>query len=223
MEIDQHNSSGVPAREPLLSPTRSDIKKLRAEGAIHRGRTKKLIWLIAVLVVLGGIVFASAQYSAYRSRVVPGEVYADDGQEHVSLTHQFTYSSNPPSSGPHYGSPANWGIYDYEVNDKFFIHNLEHGGVWIAYRPDIPAEAVAALKGIVDEFGGSKFVMAPRALNDTDIAVVAWARVYKFNLENGALADTRKEDMRTLYRARKNRGPELVPDTMPGVDPKSVK
>ena len=110
MEIDQHHNGGMPVKEPLSSSTRSDIKKLRAQEAIRRNRMKKLIWIIVVLAVLGGIVLASVKYSAYRSRVVPGEVYADDGQEHVSLTYEFTYSSNPPSSGPHYGTPAKWDI-----------------------------------------------------------------------------------------------------------------
>lgn len=203
--------------------TRGEMKRSRAVQAIRRGKTKKLLWVLVAIVIVAGFVIGGIKYSRSRAVMVPGEVYADDGQEHVSLTRQFTYSSNPPSSGPHYGSPASWGIYDYEVNDKFFIHNLEHGGVWIAYRPDIPAEVVAELGAIVDEYGGSKFVMAPRSGNDTDIAIAAWNRVYKFDLSGSALTESEKEQIHTFYRARKNKGPEFVPDTMPGVDPKSVK
>lgn len=203
--------------------TRGEIKRNRAAQATRRGNTKKFLWVLVAIVAIAGIIIGGIKYSRSRAVTVPGEVYGNDGQEHVSLTRQFTYSSNPPSSGPHYGSPANWGIYDYEVNDKFFIHNLEHGGVWIAYRPDIPAEVVAELRAIVDEYGGSKFVMAPRSGNDTDIAIAAWNRVYKFDLSESTLTDSEKEQIHAFYHARKNKGPEFVPDTMPGVDPKSVK
>lgn len=217
------SSSQTEIRPAVSEPTKGDIKRMRIENATRRGNTKKLLWVLVAIVVVAGFVIGGIKYSRYRAVTVPGEIYGDDGQEHVALTYQFTYSSNPPSSGPHYGSPARWGVYDYEVNDKFFIHNLEHGGVWIAYRPDVPAEVVAQLRAIVDEYGGSKFVMAPRPLNDTDIAVAAWNRVYKFDLSGSALTDSEKEQIRIFYQARKNKGPEFVPDTMPGVDPKSIK
>mgnify|MGYP001607794400 FL=1 len=203
--------------------TRGEIKKLRAVEAIRRGKAKKLVWVIGLLLLVAGIVVGSIAYSRYRDRVIPGDTYPDEGQQHVSLTYQFDYSSNPPSSGPHYGSPAQWGVYDYEVNDKLFIHNLEHGGVWIAYRPTIAVEAFGELKSFVDEFGGSKLVMAPRTANDRDVALTAWTRVFKFDIHDGRISDEQKEQMRTFYRSTKNRGPELVPDTMPGIDPKSVQ
>ena len=185
---------------------------------------RRLGWaflIVILLVVLGGILWLYNRSSAN----APGISYPEVGRDHIGLNAALgqPYNSNPPSSGAHYASPANWRVYDYEVNDKIFIHNLEHGGVWIAYRPTISSEAKAELKAIVEEFSGSKLVMAPRSTNDADVAAVAWTKVLKFDLAQGKLSPEQKGQVRDFYKAYKNRGPEFVPDTMPGVDPRSVQ
>lgn len=172
---------------------------------------------------VAGLIAGGIWYARSSSRLMPGESFSMQGQEHVALDYQFIYNSNPPTSGPHYASPANWGVYDYEVNDKIFIHNMEHGGVWISYRPTVATSTVNELKAIVDGFGGSKIVMAPRVANDSDIALAAWTRALKIDLSGGDMTKEQTDQIRAFYRAFKNKGPEFVPDTMPGVDPKSVQ
>lgn len=210
---------------PVEPPTKFDLKRMRTEQAIRRKKMQKIIWIAGIslilIIVIGSIVWLSYR----RVKNAPGIFYPSLGQEHIGLKDNppKPYNSNPPSSGGHFASPANWGIYDYEVNDKIFIHNLEHGGIWIAYRPTVSAKVVNELKAIINEFGGSKIVMAPRSSNDADVAMAAWSRVLKFNLTGDFLSDKEKEDLRGFYKAFKNHGPEFVPDTMPGIDPKSVQ
>lgn len=217
--MEQQQSAGA-AEQPPLKP---DIKKLRIEEAIKRNRRKKLLLALYIALGIGAIVALSVWWARRPVPPTPGAIYEDQKQEHVPLEEKHTYNSNPPSSGPHFGSPANWGIYDYEVNDKIFIHNLEHGGIWIAYRPSIGADAAGELKAIIDSYGGSKFVMAPRAANDADIAIAAWTHVYKFDLSGGHLSQQQKTDIITFYKKLKNHGPEDVPDFMAGIDPKTAK
>lgn len=205
--------------------SRGDFKKTRVESALRRKKMVRVFWIVfSALAVIGGI-YVIARMNVREMAEAPGEAYEEIGNEHIGLKDSppKPYNSNPPTSGGHYGQQANWGIYDYEVNDRFFIHNLEHGGIWIAYKPDVPAGVVDELKKIVDEFGASKLVMAPRPANDADIAVSAWTHVYKFDLTGGELSAEEKENVRAFYRAFKNRGPEFVPDTMPGADPKSIQ
>ena len=200
---------------------KSDSKKARIDAAIRRARMKFMItWgsVTAGVILIAGIIIWIARMP---KPVPPGDTFVGQGQEHVALNYLFTYNSNPPTSGPHYSDPGNWGIYDYEVADKIFIHNLEHGGIWISYRPGVSAKAIEDLKSIVNEFDGSQIVMEPRSANDTDVAIAAWTHVYKFNLAGDGLTDKQKEDIRTFYMALKNHGPEFVPG-MPGIDPKSV-
>ena len=204
--------------------SKSEFKKTRLDQAIHKKKMTKIFWIVGVSTALLFLIGGGVWYSRKHSKNLPGVYYPPVGQEHIPLNAASPkpYNSNPPSSGGHFERPANWSVYDYEVNDQIFIHNLEHGGVWIAYKPSVPPKVVDDLKAIVNEFGGSKFVMAPRSANDTDVAMVAWSRVLKFNVLGESLSDTEKEEIRSFYKAFKNKGPEFVPDTMPGIDPKSL-
>lgn len=210
---------------PPLS--KSEERMARIEEALGRKKRRTAFFVgigIAILLALIGF-FVWRGRKGENNRI--GEYYPDDGQQHISLNETpITYSSHPPSSGPHYFSPANWEIYDYEVDGRIFIHNLEHGGVWIAYDPSVPQGVKDDLVALVNEFNGVKMVMAPRSKKteqDKDIAVVAWRRVYKFNLEGkDTLTEEQKNDIRVFYKKFVNRGPESVPATMPGIDPKSL-
>lgn len=199
-------------------------RELRIARAERRKRGRRFLAIGIVLLVVGGAVLWFSGPGRQRVSVDgPGERYPGQGASHVPLGTAFAYNSNPPTSGPHFASPANWGVYDYEVPDQIFLHNLEHGGIWFSYRSGIPAMVIEELKALVDEFGGSKIVMAPRSANDTDIALAAWTRLLKIKLEGNALTEAQNNEIRSFYRAYKNRGPEFVPDTMPGVDPKNIR
>lgn len=200
-------------------------KKSRIDEAIRRRKNRRILWIVAILLAIIAVIWLIVWLVSRSAKNAPGVSYEEVGREHIDLQAPLpkAYNSNPPSSGAHYASPANSDTYDYEVNDKIFIHNLEHGGIWIAYRPSVSAQVIEDLKGIVKEFSGSKIVMAPRSANDADIAIVAWNRVLKFNLANGVLSDQQKNELRRFYRAFKNHGPEFVPEDMGGVDPKSVQ
>ena len=203
--------------------SKGDFKRERAERALHRATMRKVVTAAVSVVAIGLLIWGGIFLSRRSAENTPGESFSNQGQQHVALDYRFSYNSNPPTSGPHFASPANWGVYDYEAHDKLFIHNMEHGGIWISYRPSVDAHAVERLKAIVDEFGGSKIVMAPRTANDSDVAVAAWTRVVKFDLVGGDISEEQLGQIRAFYKAYKNRGPESVPDTMPGVDPKSVQ
>lgn len=205
----------------------NEFEKNRMEQALKRKRIRTIFVVAGVFLLAAGISVAGVWFVRSRKTVIHAPVFTYDevGREHIPLgaTPPKLYNSNPPSSGGHFRSPANWGVYDYEVHDQIVIHNLEHGGIWIAYRPTLSQSMVGELKKIADEFGGSKIVMAPRSANDADVAVVSWGRLIKFDMVNGVLSDEQKEDVRAFYQSFKNKGPEFVPDGMPGIDPKSVQ
>lgn len=189
-------------------------------------RVPVLVWfLIPTLVIVVVGVFAISKMSSTTkdeskpekvSSPVEGTVdFSIVSQVHIAEgTNGSEFNSNPPSSGPHWPSPAAKGIYDTPLPDERTIHNMEHGYVWIAYIPaksgsDATAEAqkeglseedVNKLKDIVkaDDY---KLIMTPRAANDTKIAMVAWGRVLK--LDN--LDEQKVKDFIRTYR---NRGPE---------------
>ena len=118
----------------------------------------------------------------------PGIAQADKGSKHVETSKATKSSTDPPTSGDHDVRPLPWQNYDQEVPDANTIHNLEHGGIYITYRPDLPASQVAAIKSLFfapfskDGFTPSKVIAAPRATNSAPIVMSSWNRNMK--LEN---------------------------------------
>ena len=132
---------------------------------------------------------------------------AYEGATHVDEGTKVTYQSNPPTSGSHWPDPLLDGIYETEKPGEAIVHSLEHGRIWVSYRPDIDQEAIQALKDAVK--GQSAIVMTPRAALATDIALAAWTRLDTFNLnEDGTFDKNRILDFIARYR---NKGPEYVP------------
>lgn len=104
----------------------------------------------------------------------------DDGQTHVTEGTDCRssagaaecgtdpYSSLPAASGPHWGTPANWGVYSTPQAESQLIHNLEHGGIVIWYDPGlVDADGVAELERFVRAqnatgvSGRFKFIVSP--------------------------------------------------------------
>lgn len=140
---------------------------------------KKFIWAGAISVfvlIIFGIVFWSEGNKQQRG----GMDVSIMGKEHIAVgVPHPVYNSNPPTSGWHYGSAADWKVYDQELPDEMLIHNLEHGGIWISYK-DIDEETVNKLKAIWRQYSGS-VVITPRQANDTKIALASWGRLDKLD------------------------------------------
>lgn len=186
-----------------------DDKQSEVEARIIKARRAKLlrrlVWPVVLLVLIVGGVYLAIVFTKRSSQNQPGVFYPEQGRDHVALGTKFEYNSNPPTSGPHFANSGEWGVYDKEIPDQVLIHNLEHGGIWIAYRPGADSAAVAELAKIAKEYG-RKLIMAPRAANDADIALVAWTRLDKFSA-----AEFSEKRVRDFIAAYRNKGPEFVP------------
>lgn len=68
---------------------------------------------------------------------------------HDHVTGPVTYSVIPPVGGPHNAVWMNAGVYTEPIPSERAVHNLEHGAVWITYRPSLPAAQVKALTDFV--------------------------------------------------------------------------
>ncbi len=142
------------------------------------------------------------------SRAVP--VMEDRTHIPVGESEFVTYNSNPPTSGPHYDQTARSGFRTEEISDGHIIHNLEHGDIWISYRPGVSEEVKDQLR----QFGSAKVIITPRSDNETDIALAAWGRLDVFDLEDDLVPEQRIEDFIKRYIGR---GPERVPGASGGI------
>jgi uncharacterized protein DUF3105 len=116
-----------------------------------------------------------------------GTLEPDMGTQHIPVGQTGHYNTEPPTSGEHWSStvppaPAPWGIKDSMLQREVTTHNLEHGGIVIAYNNLTPAET-DQLKSIVRNLlNGSyhKIVLEPYPpLGDAKIALTSWRWLLK--------------------------------------------
>jgi len=206
METEQNNGS---AKLSYDEKKAQKIEKREAQKKSgEKKKTKKSIVRWTVLLIIIALVVWGLYAAAQRSESLGedfSQTFSSDGRNHIEVgaAHK-TYSSNPPSSGPHNFAPVRAGFYDIDevVPDEAVIHNLEHGDIWIAYKPTISE----ADREILRTFAAAKVIVTPREANDFDVSLVAWGRVDGFDLTSGVL-ESRISDFIARY---KNKGPERV-------------
>ena len=190
----------------IQEKSKSDLR----EAAVQRAKRKKALTralFAAILAALAGILVWWLTRSASPSVPDASVGYQNQGQTHIreGAAHP-EYNSNPPTSGWHRTNPARLGFYNEELPDEALIHNLEHGEIWISYKPSVPD----AVKEQLKEFLGPRVIITKREKNETDIAVAAWTRLDAFNLENGVLTEEKMTRINAFVERWQNRGPERV-------------
>lgn len=71
-------------------------------------------------------------------------------------------------------------VYDAPIASEHAVHSLEHGAVWVTYRPDLPAEQVGKL---AEKVRGNEFtMMSPYEGLDKPISLQAWG--YQLKVDN---------------------------------------
>jgi hypothetical protein len=108
---------------------------------------------------------------------------------HVMTCSLVTYTTNPPTSGPHYPAWANFQTYTQPVPRGFLVHSMEHGAVVISYNcKDGCPDDLAALNSFVDARPAdpgcpapikSRIVLVPDPALDRRFAAAAWGALYK--------------------------------------------
>lgn len=209
-----------------LRTQRRDERRSAEESARRRKKITRVVWWIigigAISALIGGIVWAviankPAPLGEDFSRAVPHE-----GAAHVTEGEKVTYRSNlpdssprveagkagPPTSGNHWPDPLRDGVYDEEKPDEAIVHSMEHGRVWLSYRPDISDNIKDRLRAIAKR--EARVILTPRAANTTDIALAAWNRLDAFDLEGLALSAVEGR-VRDFIRRYRDKGPEYVP------------
>jgi len=69
--------------------------------------------------------------------------------QHDHVPGPVDYAVVPPVGGPHNAVWLNAGVYTEPVPGERAVHDLEHGAVWITYRPGLSAADVTALTAFV--------------------------------------------------------------------------
>jgi hypothetical protein len=152
----------------------------------------------------GVVAYDTAGYPA------PGKE-SDQTLEHQHVLGPVTYSITPPVGGPHNGTWMSCGIYTKPVPSERAVHDLEHGAVWITYRPSLPAADVQALTDLVlrqKQVNGARYVdLTPWASDalPSPVVISAWGR----QLRVTSATDPRLQAFIDAFRSTKGITPEL--------------
>ncbi len=177
------------AKAELRRTAREQRREAQRRVAAQRRRKRTLIWsavgavvvvgVFALLVWSGALGQQAASVMGRKIEPPPGDHVPILGRDHIPQgTTYGKYNSNPPTSGPHWPSPADWGVYTQPLPDEMLVHNLEHSGVWISYKNPADSEMADRLAAIVRRYP-RKVILTPRPQNDTPIALAAWGRLLK--------------------------------------------
>jgi Protein of unknown function (DUF3105) len=132
---------------------------------------------------------------------------------HDHVTAPVTYSASPPVGGQHNATWMNCGIYDKPVPSERAVHNLEHGAVWITYRPSLPQSEVNQLRAFVQrqtmvsstEGAPSRYMdLTPYPELPSPIVISSWG----FQLKISSPADSRLQQFVNTFRASPRYTPE---------------
>lgn len=181
-------------------------QRKRGQPAAEGGKLPGWSWFalggaLLILLVAGLMYLGQRGQASARGGLDGLVVFPDPGRGHQEG--DIEYADLVPVGGTHNPEWLNCGIYEEPVRPENAIHSMEHGAVWIAYRPDLPAAQVDTLRDLVrqeqNRRGERLVLLAPQPGLDVPIVATAW-RV-QLKLENAL--DERLPRFLELYQ----RGP----------------
>ena len=122
-----------------------------------------------------------------------------EGANHVDFGETVSYGTVPPTSGTHWGAPAECGVYDREVADEQVVHNMEHGHVIISHNLlDQPEELARfeALMADLPDLGVWGIVRPYDKIEPGTVAMTAWGVI---DTVQGVDEEADKGFLRVLY------------------------
>jgi hypothetical protein len=144
-----------------------------------------LIALTLVVVLFAGLVIGYAVFRLNKSSQNSPEAKANDAKtiqgisikDFPSRNHVSTivnYPDSPPIGGDHDPTWAdcNGTVYPSELRKENAVHMLEHGAVWITYKPGLAAGQLDALKKKVDGVG--YMALSPYPGLKTNVSLQSW-------------------------------------------------
>jgi hypothetical protein len=184
---DPEDEKTMSVRKEQAQARAAQVAAIRAAQRRKERRTQTIIvgsvaLLIAILVAAAAFVIMNersrqSELEEAASETIPGvEESPGLSQEHVADLPEPTPAADgtllPPMGGEHDPVWQNCGVYTEPVRTANAVHALEHGAVWISYRPDVPADQVAALEQLIE--GETFTLLSPFENQAAPIVLTAW-------------------------------------------------
>jgi hypothetical protein len=208
------------ARPPAGRPSgaRPPAKK-PGKSIVNQRQTPWGVIIAAVLVVAfaaGVITYAVTRSSGSSSGDKPASATADQIAKIPGIVHKTITSRNhvagvvnygadsPPFGGNHnqYWAQCTGIVYDHQLANENAVHTLEHGAIWITYRPGLDQASINTLSEKV--LGKNYMLLTPYAGLKTPISLQAWG----YQLFVDSASDPRIDQFITDLRLNPNTVPE---------------
>jgi hypothetical protein len=193
---------------PTPDPRAAERIARQKERAAARRRQEQMRQLraIAIGAVVVVAVGAFIIWLVNRPQLTPaGQSVPIAGWNHIDPPAKATnYNSVPPTSGDHYGQPANAGVYPQPIPDETQVHNLEHGQIMVQYTCSDCPELAEQLKQFNQRY--PKWVLVapyPDPRVGARIVLTSWGRIDKFD-------EFDEQRITTFIESNKNKGRENV-------------
>ena len=144
-----------PSPAPVhLEAERPARPRLVLTPRVRRSRVPAFLLVLAVLALSGGVVVAAVAISSRGPDLRPGrgdraaqgtKRFVVSSRRHVPAP--VVYPQTPPVGGDHTLVFQNCGFYPRPILTERGVHSLEHGAVWVTYRPDLEAVQRERLRG----------------------------------------------------------------------------
>ena len=198
----------------MTARTRAAQRSQWEQQETRRRRVFIALWVLVGVAFVGTLVYLV--YKQAQPISMPGVAIPIQGRNHIAVGEPHDpYNSDPPTSGPHYDTPAQGGFYDIAPVDEYLVHDLEHGYVNIYYncgkytsgtcdQLKQQVKDVMSAAGLSPIFGDLKLIAAPRPSMPQVIALTAWGRLDKLSTFN-------RQEILDFIRAFRDNGPEALP------------
>ena len=135
----------------------------------------------------------------------------NEGWSHVAEGSAIGYAHNPPASGPHYPVWLRYEAFTGTQARGYWVHNLEHGGVVLLYRPDASEDLRNTMLSTYNSLGNDPACGSVRALMTPDpqlpAGVNAAVVAANFTLTGSCVNPDRVRQFNVAHRGQ---GPEQI-------------
>jgi len=155
---------------------RLEAVRRQQRRSAHRRTAVIVAASVAVVGLVGGtswaVVGASGSGSSTAGKVALTGLQTFSGlaRDHVDVP--VTYPQTPPVGGAHASTWQNCGVYSAPVRNENAVHSLEHGAMWITYRPGLSASEIGAI--LADVSGQPYALVSPYPGLPSPIVASVW-------------------------------------------------
>jgi hypothetical protein len=146
--------------------------------------------VLAFLVVFAIVVVLDVRERAGSTAPSGVTSYSNLSRNHTEAP--VDYPQNPPVGGNHNLVWQNCGFYSKPITNENAVHSLEHGAVWITYRPDLPQGQIETIKNLAEK---SYVLASPYPGLPSPVVASAWGKQLKLHSAN----DPRLEQFVSAY------------------------